>query len=192
MHGITLSNMAWQGRTFTMHIGPRETTVTLNFGAAMPLITPGGAKTAELGVPVTIPTRRPDLQPTKDLVRCKLVTATSSVPGSPAVAAVDGSPATAWTAAEAAAKLTVDLGAAATLGTIKVLRGDRDAFAYSVEASSDGAEWKTVATAQANSPTGVDEFTSPPVEARFVRLVFAGGGDAKPGSIAELTVMAAK
>jgi trehalose/maltose hydrolase-like predicted phosphorylase len=190
MHGITLSNVAWQGRTFTMHIGPLETSITLNSGAAMPLITPGGAKTAELGVPVTIPTRRPDLQPTEDLVRCKLITATSAVPGSPPVAAVDGSPATAWTAAEPQAKLTVDLAATATLGTITVLRGNRDPFSYSVEASSDGVEWKTVATAQANSPTGVDEFTSPPIQARFVRLVFSGDGDAKPASIAELTVMA--
>jgi hypothetical protein len=103
---------------------------------------------------------------------------------------VDGSPATAWTAAEPQAKLTVDLAATATLGTITVLRGNRDPFSYSVEASSDGVEWKTVATAQANSPTGVDEFTSPPIQARFVRLVFSGDGDAKPASIAELTVMA--
>ena len=71
LRGITLSNLAWQGRTFTMHIGPQETRVTLNSGAAMPLITPGGAKTAEPGVPLIIPTRRPDLQPTKDVVRCR-------------------------------------------------------------------------------------------------------------------------
>jgi trehalose/maltose hydrolase-like predicted phosphorylase len=191
MHGITLTNMAWQGRTFTMHIGPQETSITLNSGAALRLVTPGGAKTAELGVAVRIPTRRSDLQPTEDLVRCEQITATSSIPGSPAVAAVDGSPATAWTAAEPGAKLTVDLGAAESLGTIKVLRGNRDSSPYSVETSSDGVEWKTVATAPASSPTGVDEFTWVPVKARFVRLVFPGAGDAKPGSIAELTMMAA-
>ncbi len=187
--GITLSNLAWQGRTFTMHIGPQETSITLNSGAALPVITPGGAKTVEAGTPVTIPTRRPDLQPTEDLVRCRQITATSSLPGSPPVAAVDGSPATAWTAAEPQAKLTVDLAAPVILGTIKVLRGNRDPFPYSVEASSDSVQWKTIATAPPNS-TGVDEFTSPPVQARFVRLVFPGVGAAKPASIAELTVMA--
>jgi trehalose/maltose hydrolase-like predicted phosphorylase len=190
LRGITLSNLAWQGRTFTMHIGPQETSVTLNSGAAMQLITPGGAKAAEPGVPLIIPTRRPDLQPTDDLVRCRQITATSSVPGSPAVAAVDGSPATAWTAAEPAAKLTVDLAGPVTLGTIKVLRGNRDSFPYSVEASSDGIEWKTIATTPAKNASGVDEFTSPPIEAKFLRLVFPGAGDAKPPSIAELTVMA--
>ena len=190
--GITLSNLEWQGRTFTMHIGPRESSITLNSGAAMPLITPRGVNTARLGTPLVIPTRRPDLQPTEDLVRCRQISVTSSVPGSPAVAAVDGSPATAWTAAEPAAKLTVALSAPATLGTIKVRRGNRDPFPYAVEASSDGVDWKAIANAPANSPTGVDEFNFPPVEAKFVRLVFPGAGDAKPGSIAELTVMAAK
>ena len=71
--GITLSNLQWQGRTFTMHIGPRESSITLNSGAAMPLITPGGAKTAQLDTPLVIPTRRPDLQPTDDLARCKQI-----------------------------------------------------------------------------------------------------------------------
>jgi trehalose/maltose hydrolase-like predicted phosphorylase len=188
--GITLSNLAWQGRTFTVHIGPQETSVTLNSGAPLPVITPGGAKTVEPGAPLIIPTRRPDLEPTEDLARCRQVTATSSLPGSPAVAAVDGSPATAWTAAEPQATLTVNLAAAATLGTIKVLRGNRDPFPYTVEASSDGVEWKSIATAPAVNATGVDEFTSPPLQARFVRLVFQGDSDAKPASIAELTVMA--
>lgn len=188
--GITLSNLAWQGRTFTMHIGPRETSVVLNSGGPLPVITPGGAKTVETGAPLLIPTRRPDLQATEDMVRCRPITATSSLPGSPAVAAVDGSPATAWTAAERQATLTINLAAPATLGTIKVLRGNRDPFPYVVEASPDGVEWKTIATAPAEDATGVDEFTSPPVPARFLRLVFPGVGDAKAASIAELTVMA--
>jgi trehalose/maltose hydrolase-like predicted phosphorylase len=192
LRGITLTNLAWQGRTFTMHIGPRETSITLNSGAALPLITPSGVKTAEPDIPLVIPTRRSDLQPTEDVVRCQLITATSSAPGSPPVAAVDGSPATAWTAAEPQAKLTVNLATPVTLGAIKVLRGNHDPFPYAVEASSDGVDWKAIATAPANSPTGVDEFTLPAVEAKFVRLVFPGAGDAKPGSIAELTVMAEK
>jgi trehalose/maltose hydrolase-like predicted phosphorylase len=188
--GITLTNLTWQGRIFTVHIGPQETSVTLNSGAPLPVVTPGGAKTIEAGTPLIIPTRRPDLEPTEDLARCQQIAATSSLPGSPVVAAVDGSPATAWTAAEPQAKLTVDLAAATTLGTIKVLRGNRDPFPYTVEASTDGTEWQTIATAPAINATGVDDFTPPPVQAKFVRLVFPGVGDAKPPSIAELTVMA--
>jgi trehalose/maltose hydrolase-like predicted phosphorylase len=189
--GITLRNLGWQGRTFTMHIGPRNTTVTLNSGAALPIITPGGAKTVRPGAALTIPTRRSDLLPSDDVARCRQITATSSLPGSPPVAAVDGSPSTAWVAAEPRATLTVKLGIATVLGKIKVMRGSRDAFPYSVETSSDGVQWKTIATAPATSD-GVDEFTAPPVDARFLRLVFDGTGSAKPPSIAELIVLSTK
>jgi hypothetical protein len=191
--GITLRNLVWQGRTFTVHIGPRETSLTLNSGTPLPVITPGGAKTVQSGTTLIIPTRRSDLQQTDNLARCRQITATSSLPGSPAVAAVDGSPATAWVAAEPKATLTVDLATQATMAKIKVVRGSREPFTYSVEASSDGAHWKTVANAPATaagSDAGTDELTFPPVTARFVRLVFDGVGDAKAPNIAELMVLA--
>jgi hypothetical protein len=188
--GITLRNLAWQGRTFTVHIGPRDTTVTLNSGAPLPVITPDGAKTVQLGAPLIIPTRRPDLLPTDDLVRCRQITATSSLPGSPPVAAVDGSPSTAWVAAESHATLTVKLAASVVLGKIKVVRGSSGPIPYSVETSSNGVQWKTIATSPVTS-TGVDEFTSPPIQAKFLRLVFQGADAAKPPSIAELIVMSA-
>jgi hypothetical protein len=188
--GLTLSNLAWQGRTFTMHIGLRETSLTLDSGASLPVITPGGAKTVMPGAALVIPTRRSDLQSTDDLARCHQIAATSSLPGSPAVAAVDGSPATSWVAAEPQATLTVDLATPVVLGKIKVVRGSRDPFPYTVESSSDGVKWKTIAAAAATS-TGIEEFTSPPVQAKFVRLVFPGSGAAKPASIAELIVIAA-
>jgi trehalose/maltose hydrolase-like predicted phosphorylase len=189
--GLTLRNLAWQGRTFTVHIGPRETTVTLNSGAPLPVITPSGAKTARTGAAVTIPTRRSDLLPTDDLVRCTQITATSSLPGSPPVAAVDGSPATAWVAAEPRATLTVKLATPTVLGEIKVVRGSSDPMPYSVEASSDGVKWKTIAAAPATS-NGTDMFTSLPIQARFLRLVFAGNGDAKPPSVGQLIVLSKK
>jgi hypothetical protein len=190
--GITLRNMAWQGRTFTVHIGPKETSVTLNSGAPLPVATPGGTKTVQPGVPLIIPTRRSDLQPTENLARCRQITATSSLPGSPAVAAVDGSPATAWVAAEARASLTVDLANQVAVGEIKVARGSREPFPYSVQTSPDGAHWKTVAHAPATatgSDAGTDDLTFPPVQARLLRLVFEGAGDAKPPTIAELIVL---
>jgi trehalose/maltose hydrolase-like predicted phosphorylase len=189
--GITLRNLAWQGRTFTVHIGPTETSVTLNSGAPLPVITPGGAKTVQPGGPLIIPTRRSDLQPTDNLARCRPITATSSLLGSPAVAAVDGSPATAWVAAEARATLTVDLANPAAVGEIKVVRGSREPFPYSVQTSSDGTHWKTVASAPATAPgsdAGIDDLTFPPIQARFVRLVFEGVGDARPPNIAELII----
>jgi trehalose/maltose hydrolase-like predicted phosphorylase len=186
--GITLRNLAWQGRTFTVHIGPRETTVTLNAGAPLPVITPGGLKTVQLGAAVILPTRRPDLLPTDDLARCRPIIASSSLPGSPAIAAVDGSPSTSWVAAKPQATLTVKLATLTVLGKIKVVRGSSDPFPYSVEASSDGIQWKTIATAPATS-NGTDEFSAPAVQARFVRLVFQGIGAAKPPSVGQLIVL---
>ena len=185
--GITLRYMAWQGRTFTVHIGPRETSVTLDSGDALPVLTPGGAKTVRPGTALVIPTRRADLQPTDDLSRCRPITASSSLPGSPPVAAVDGSPATAWVAAEPRATFTVTLAAPVELGKMKVLRGSGDSFGYSAEASLDGVKWTTVHTVPAAS-SAADEFSLPAVQAKFVRLVFDGVGSASPPSIAELSV----
>jgi len=191
--GITLRNMVWQGRIFTLHIGPKETSVTLNSGVPMPVLTPGGSKTAQAGVALIIPTRRSDLQPTDNLARCRQITSTSSLPGSPAVAAVDGSPATAWVAAESRAELTVNLVNPVVLGKIKVLRGSREPFPYSVRASSDGIHWKTIANAPATvagSDAGTDDLNLPPMRAQFIRLDFQGLDGAKPPNIAELIVLA--
>jgi trehalose/maltose hydrolase-like predicted phosphorylase len=186
--GVTLRHLAWQGRTFTVHIGPRETRVTLDSGAALPVLTPGGAKTIRPGAALILPTRRSDLQPTDDAARCRPVTATSSAPGFPAVAAVDGSPATSWVAAEPKAMLRIDLAASVALGKIEVVRGSHDPFPYAVETSLDGVHWKTLATAPATSD-GNDEFPARAVEAKFLRLDFAGGDGAKAPSIAEVIVV---
>jgi trehalose/maltose hydrolase-like predicted phosphorylase len=191
--GITLRNMVWQGRTFTLHIGPKESSVTLNSGAPLPVLTPGGAKTVEPGVALIVPTRRSDLQPTDNLARCRQVTATSSLPGSPAVAAVDGSPATSWVAAEARAALTVNLVNPVVLGKIAVLRGSSEPFPYSILTSSDGIHWRTIANAPATaagSVAGTDDIKLPPVRAQFIRLDFQGLESAKPPNIAELIVLA--
>jgi hypothetical protein len=108
------------------------------------------------------------------------------------VAAVDGSPATAWVAAEARATLTLDLANPASVGEVKVFRGSREPFPYFVETSSDGAHWTTVAHAPptaAGSDAGTDDLTFAAVQARLLRLVFEGAGDAKPPNIAELIVL---
>src|ERR1700756_602913 len=79
--GITLRNLHWQGRVFTVAIGLQSTQVTLNSGSALPVQTPSGSMTVAPGHPATIPTRRPDLQSTGDLARCQTVTSSSNVPG---------------------------------------------------------------------------------------------------------------
>ena len=79
--GVTLRNIHWQGRTFTVAIGPQNTTVTLASGSSLPLQTPGGPQTVTAGHGVTIPTRRPDLQTTNDLARCQPATASSTQGG---------------------------------------------------------------------------------------------------------------
>jgi hypothetical protein len=86
--------------------------------------------------------------------------------------------------------LTVKLASPVALGEIKVVRGSSDPMPYSIQASSDGVQWKTIATAPATS-NGTDEFTSPPIQAKFLRLDFQGAGDAKPASIGQLIVRSA-
>ena len=84
LNGITLRNVVWQGRTFTIHIGDRKTSLTLKSGEPLPVFTPDGLKTVRAGIDLIIPTRRPDLQPTADVARCRKIIATSSAPRLPA------------------------------------------------------------------------------------------------------------
>ena len=187
--GITLRNLVWQGRLFTLHIGLKDSAVTLTSGAPMQVIFPGGKKTVAIGAPLVIPTRRSDLQPTADLLRCRPVTASSSAPGSPAVAAVDGIPATAWVAADAHATLTINIERTVSIAKVTVQRGSRNPYPYDVEISIDGVHWKSVAHAAATAPgndAGTDELTFPPSPAKFLRLTFAGNTGAMPADIAEI------
>jgi len=91
LQGITLNNLQWQGRAFTVSIGLTSTTVSLTSGSAMPVQTPAGLVTVAPGQSITMSTRRPDLQHTSDLARCQAASASSYVPGDEPVAAVDGS-----------------------------------------------------------------------------------------------------
>jgi trehalose/maltose hydrolase-like predicted phosphorylase len=187
--GVTLTNLVWHGRRFTVAVGRSTTTVIDLGGGALPLSTPAGPKTVPAGGSVTIPTRRPDQQPTSDLARCQSVTASSENVGNPALAAVDGSPATDWVASQPSATLTVTLAATHTVSSATVTRGTgAGAFTYSVQTSTDGTHWTTVATAPASSPTRVDTLKFAPVSARYVRLVFPGGAGAAAPDIGELSV----
>jgi trehalose/maltose hydrolase-like predicted phosphorylase len=184
---LTVTDLHWQGRTFTVAMGRSSTTVTLDSGASLPIDTPTGRTTALPGRPVTIGTRQPDQQPTTDLARCQQVTASSALPGNDAVAAVDGSPATDWVPVTPDARLTVRLAKQALVNSVVVSRGSTDAFNYTVQVSMDGADWHTVATSPSTS-SGTDQFGFPATPAQFVRLAFTGP---TAPNISEFTVAAA-
>jgi hypothetical protein len=184
--GVTLTDLQWHKSVFTVAIGPNSTTVTLSSGPALPVDTPTGQQTVGQGQSITIPTRRPDLQPTGDLARCQQVSASSFVPGDDPVAAVDGSTSTAWVATGPQATLTVQLAKTAKLTSATITRGS--SANYSLETSTDGSNWHVVATAAPATPSGVDQFQFAPTTALFVRLSFPGGNGAAAPDIGELTV----
>lgn len=189
LQGITLNNLQWQGRVFTVSIGLQSTKVSLTSGPALPVQTPAGSVTVAPGQSTTIMTRRPDLQRTDDVARCQPVTASSFTPGDDPVAAVDGSTATPWEATGPQATLTVQLAKKTNIHSVTVTRGSSGSFAYSVETSTDGSSWHVVATAPATS-AGTDQFTFAPTQAQFVRLDFPGGSGAIAPDIDELSVSA--
>jgi hypothetical protein len=186
--GVMLTNLQWQGRTFTVDIGPQSTTVKLVSGPALPVQTPSGTVTVKASYPYSMPTRRPDLQPTNDKIRCQPVTASSYVPGDEPVAAVDGSAATPWTATAPQATLTAPLPGSTTLSSATVTRGSTASFSYSVQTSTDGTTWHTVASSKATSKSGVDQFKFPPTQAAYVRLDFPGAAGAGTPDIDEFAV----
>jgi trehalose/maltose hydrolase-like predicted phosphorylase len=188
LSGVALNNLQWQGRTFTVAIGPQSTKVNLTAGPAMPVQVPSGTVTVTAGQSVTLPTRRPDLVRTSDLARCQQVAASSFVPGDEPVAAVDGSPATPWVATSPQATLTVQLAKRTNVSSVTVERGGTaTSFAYAVQTSTDGSTWQTVATAPATS-TGTDQFTFKPTQAQHVRLDFPGASGADVPDIDEVSV----
>src|SRR5207253_1781773 len=105
--GVVLRGLSWHGRRFTVSIGQRATRVTLQAGAPLPISTPGGRRRLTRAHALTLPTARPDLAPSSDVVRCGPASASSALPGAPALAAVDGSSGTDWQPARLPATVTV-------------------------------------------------------------------------------------
>ena len=104
---ITLRDLAWRGRRFTVRIAAHRTTVTLLSGRPMTIVTPQGKGLVSRDVKLVMHTARPDLAPSSDALRCAAARATSTTAGAPALAAVDGSVATDWEPTAAPAALTV-------------------------------------------------------------------------------------
>lgn len=173
--GVTLRRLAWHGRSFTVHIGPRRTEVRLEDGAPLPVrIAGGGVHTLHEDAALVVPTRRPDLEPTRDLARCRTVTATASDPSFPAIAAVDGSPATEWRPNAGGASLTVDLGTVRKLSDVTVRSATGATTGYAIDVSDDGRTWRTLGNAEpASDPTS--SVTADGASARFVRYTADAG-----------------
>ncbi len=205
--GVVVHDLAWHGRRFTVAVGPRVTAVTLDSGAALPLSTPSGPRTVQQGQTLTIPTRRPDLAPTTDEVRCGAAVAASSRPGAPALAAVDGSPATDWQPLALPDTLTVPLtGGYRTVNTVTLQWGRQwpaaplteppppgpvateRASDYTVSVSSDGVHWHTVAAMKDRTTGTVDVLHFAATRCRFISLDITG---APTGTIPELDELTA-
>jgi trehalose/maltose hydrolase-like predicted phosphorylase len=195
LRGVTLRGLHWRGRTFTIAVGPRRTTVTLTAGRPLRIETPGALATVRRGHRMSIPTRRPDRMKTSDPLRCTRATATTAAPGAPALAAVDGSPATGWQPTSLPATLTVPVrpGAHAIRrlsvrwarqwpqppstpnvppppGPVITLRP----ASYQLQVSLDGHVWTTVATV-GNRSGDVDTVHFTASAARAVRIVITSG-----------------
>ena len=195
LSGVTLHNLQWRGRTFTVSVGDRTTTVTLTAGPALPVDTPSGRRTVTAGHPLRITTARPDLTPTTDAVRCGNASATSALPGAPALGAVDGSPATDWQPAALPATVTAPMRAKArTIRRVTLAWGHfwpgptkpnvhpkpgpvqtLSATSYVLQTSLNGRSWHTAISVHGLRRASPDQLRFPAVRARYVRLRMTKG-----------------
>ncbi len=191
--GVVLHGIRWHHRTLTVAVGPNRTTVTLDHGSPMTVDTPHGPEHLVTGSPIDLATRRPDRMRTTDLARCGAVSATSSVPGGPPLAAVDGSGATGWQPGSLPATLTVHVaGGPRPIHAVTLQWGrqwpeppapnlapapgpvvTRRPAGAVVSVSTDGRRWHAVATLAGSGATTTDRLTFPAVQAAdvSVRLV---------------------
>jgi hypothetical protein len=205
--GVTLHALHWQGRTFTVAIGPRTTRVSLQSGSALPVRIRGVTYRVTAGGPIVVRTRRPDQQPSGDLLRCRTVTASSAQPLGPALGAVDGSPATWWQGRTPRSTLTVDLGVGRRTSSASVLWGRRWAIqrtlgqppppsppkilratAYDIQVSADGSSWTTVYRARHRSTGRHDSLAWKATPARYLRIRILQSTYATPARLQDLTV----
>jgi trehalose/maltose hydrolase-like predicted phosphorylase len=206
--GVVLHDIAWRGRTFTVSIGPKTTTVTLDSGSALPIGTPSGREIVSPGQTLRMQTARPDLTHTNDLLRCQSASASSAQPGAPALAAVDGSPATDWEPTTVPATLTIPTAAGQQQVSRAVVRWGREwppapgpnippppgpvktlrASSYKLQVSSDGSNWQTVASVSGQQTGTRDVLQFKPVSAKFVRIEITASTNGTPPLLQEVKV----
>jgi hypothetical protein len=193
---ITLREVAWHGRRFTVSIGPRRTIVTLQSGAPMTITTPQGKGHITRSDRLVIRTAQPQQTPSADAVRCASAQGSTSAAGAPPLAAVDGSPATDWEPTATPATLTVPtrpghrtvsqvsvrwgqyfqpvskVNTSPKAGPVLTLRSLR----YVVEVEH-GGHWRRVALVHGRSSQLTDTVSFASVTAQAVRLqLLAGSG----------------
>jgi hypothetical protein len=191
---VTLRDLHWRGRVFTVAVRRGAATVTLHSGGAMPVVSSVGRGTVRRGHPLRIPTLRPARAGSADALRCGDARASDAAPGAPALAAVDGSQATDWQPAKLPATLSAPLRRARPISRISVrwgrawppvlkpnvhpkprpvqtLRSRR----YVVQVRSSAGDWRSVATVRTDSARLTDTIRIPAVRASAVRLRLIGG-----------------
>ncbi|MDQ8702865.1 discoidin domain-containing protein [Streptomyces sp. LHD-70] len=184
--GVNLRGVRWQGRTFDIELGPRTSAVRLVEGKPFDVTGPQGRVTVSQGAPAILKTRRPDLEPTANLARCRPVSGNTPEPGRYAEAAVDGSTATAWVPEAREDSLRVGLARPATLRRVDITWTEPRPASHRVETSLDGRHWQRVTV----DPDSGELAQS--VVARHVRVSVRGtsegaGSEDRPG-IGELRV----
>jgi hypothetical protein len=118
---------------------------------------------------VSFPARRGDT--VANLAAGRPVSASSSQFLLPAARSVDGDPATRWSSGWSDNQsITVDLGAARTVGRVVLSWEAAYARSYRIDVSTDNATWRTVLSTTAGDG-GVDNEDFPATTARYVRVV---------------------
>ncbi len=208
LRGIVLRNVLWQGRRMTVSLGQRISTIRLLSGPALTVTTPSGIRHVATGQSLRVPTRRPDLLPTSDAVRCGQAKADSTQPGAPALAAVDGSPATDWQPTQLPATLTAPFAGGAQRVNTATLRWGRQwpaapgpnvppppgpitvlrPSSYQLLVSADGSHWRVVASVQGRAGQTLDVLHFGSVRARFARVRVLSSSQSKTPMLDELMV----
>jgi len=196
---VTLRELHWHGRVFTVAIHRHTATVTLQRGGALPVSTPSGTATVRSGHALTFSTSHVTTAGrSADPLRCGDARASNTAPGAPALAAVDGSDATDWQPAKLPATLTAPMPGPRMLSTVTVRWGQAwppvlkpnvhpkpgpvqtlRSREYEVQVTAGGGTWKTVATIQTRSAQLTDTANFPATRARAVRLRLIGGTGAR-------------
>jgi trehalose/maltose hydrolase-like predicted phosphorylase len=203
--GVSLHELHWRGRTFDVNVGQHQTTVTLVSGSSLPVKVGGKVRRVSAGKPLTIKTRRPDLTPTTDPLRCQAATASSAHAGAPALAAVDGSPATDWEPTALPATLTIPLKSTRTVSGATLRWGvtyppapkpnvhppakpvtTRRATTFELLGSADGRHWQRLAEVKNRAEGTVDHLHFPPTALRYLRLKEASATGGEPPLLEEL------
>jgi trehalose/maltose hydrolase-like predicted phosphorylase len=189
LSGVTLHALRWRGRTFTVDVGLHSTRLVVTHGSPLPVRARGVLHRVAVGAPLVVPTERPDLKPTTDVVRCRPATASSAEPLGPALAAVDGSPATFWQPTAQHGSLTVPLGRSMRIDRAALLWGRQwpeapapnvpppprpvltlRASSYDVLTSRDGQTWTPAALVRGHRSGLRDVLHFAATRARFIRV----------------------